>query len=87
MDFIKKNQHWLSFLLGIGLSVLMYAFNPFFLDANANKAVAVAVLMITWWVAEALPMPVVALIPLVLHPLFKISTIEEKNFFYLFCLS
>jgi len=33
--------------------------------------------MVIWWVAEVLPMPVVALIPLVLLPLLKISTIEE----------
>ena len=79
MDFINKNLHWLSFLLGIALSLFMYLVNPFALDANANKAVAVAVLMITWWIAEALPMPAVALIPLVLHPLFKIGTIEETS--------
>jgi solute carrier family 13 (sodium-dependent dicarboxylate transporter), member 2/3/5 len=79
MDFIKKNQLWLSFLLGVVLSLFMFLANPFALDANANKAVAVAVLMITWWISEALPMPAVALIPLVLHPLFKISTIEEAS--------
>jgi len=79
MNWINKNLHWLSFLLGIVLSLCMFLFNPFTLDDNANKAVAVAVLMITWWIAEALPMPAVALIPLVLHPLFKIGTIEETS--------
>ena len=79
MEWIKKNQYWLSFLSGILLSLACYLFNPFALEANANKAVAVAVLMITWWISEALPMPAVALIPLVLHPLFKIGTIEETT--------
>jgi solute carrier family 13 (sodium-dependent dicarboxylate transporter), member 2/3/5 len=79
MDFLKKYQHWLAYSLGIVLALLMHAINPFALDANANKAVAVAVLMITWWVSDALPMPAVALVPLVLHPLLKIATIEEVS--------
>lgn len=79
MEWIKKNQFWLSFSSGIVLATACYLFNPFALEANANKAVAVAVLMITWWISEALPMPAVALIPLVLHPLFKIGTIEETT--------
>lgn len=79
MNFFKKNQHWFLIILGITLSLCMYLANPFDLNVQANKAVAVALLMIVWWVAEVLPMPAVALIPLVLHPLFKISTIEETS--------
>ena len=48
MEWIKKNQYWLAFLSGVVLSLASYFFNTFGLDANANKAVAVAVLMITW---------------------------------------
>lgn len=77
MEFVKKNQYRVSLLSGIVLSLAAYLFNPFGLEATANKAVAVAVLMITWWISEALPMPAVALIPLVLLPLLNISSMEE----------
>ena len=78
-DWIKKNQYWLSIFLGIALALAEFLFNPFALKADAAKAVAVAILMISWWITEALPMPAVALLPLVLHPLLQLSTIEEAS--------
>lgn len=60
---------------------LLFAFtlllNPFGLDDSANKVMACALLMISWWISEALPMPAVALIPLVLFPLMGIAKISE----------
>lgn len=79
MEFFKKYGQSIAFLAGILLAVLSGIFNPFSLDPTANKVVAVAVLMITWWITEAMPMPVVALIPLVLLPLFRIASIEETS--------
>ncbi len=78
-DWIKKNQYWLSVFLGIALALAEFLFNPFALKADATKAVAVAILMISWWITEALPMPAVALLPLVLHPLLQLSTIEDAS--------
>ena len=77
VGWIKKQSHWVAFLTGILLAFAVYAFNPFALGPEACKAVSMAVLMITWWVTEALPMPMVALIPLVLNPLLGLNTLEK----------
>jgi sodium-dependent dicarboxylate transporter 2/3/5 len=79
MEWLKKHQYWLSFFLGVFLALSAFAFNPFALNPEACKAVAVAILMVTWWITEALPMAAVALVPLLLLPLFGINTIEETS--------
>jgi solute carrier family 13 (sodium-dependent dicarboxylate transporter), member 2/3/5 len=70
-----KNQ--LLILLGILVSIFLYIINPFTLESDANIVSCVALLMVFLWVSDALPMPVVAIIPLVLFPLLKINTIEH----------
>jgi sodium-dependent dicarboxylate transporter 2/3/5 len=67
----------LALLSGPFLFAITLLFNPFGLDIEANNVMAVAFLMITWWIAEALPMPAVALIPLVLFPLMGIAKISD----------
>ncbi len=80
MKFIKnKNTNLLFIAGGIILSVLIYNFNPFHLDSAASKSLAAAFLMIFWWISEALPMPVVALTPVVLHPMLGLGTIEDTT--------
>lgn len=73
----KKQISVISFLSGIIISSAVYFTNPFNVDNSAAKVLAVAALMITWWITEALPMPVVALLPLIFFPLLKISSIKE----------
>ena len=73
----KQRTKIIALLAGIIIALFLYFVNPFRVSAGAVNVLAVAGLMITWWVAEALPMPVVALIPLVLFPLLKISSMEE----------
>ena len=74
--WIKNNRLPVLLITGISLSLLMFFVNPFSLQNEANKAVTVAVLMIFLWISETLPMPIVALIPLVLLPLLGIMKIE-----------
>ena len=69
-------------LAGIAVSLLLYFVTPFGVSPAAAKVLAIAGLMITWWITEALPMPVVALLPLVLFPLLKISSIKATGAFY-----
>jgi len=75
----KKKLKFISLLAGVAIASLVYFFNPFAVDAGAVKVIAVAGLMITWWVLEALPMPVVALLPLILFPLWKIASMEDAS--------
>ncbi len=53
---------------------MLFFFNPFGLEEKAARVIAVAALMITWWITEAFPMPAVALVPIVLFPLLNIAT-------------
>jgi sodium-dependent dicarboxylate transporter 2/3/5 len=73
----KRGQALLKLISGPLLFFLVWILDPFQLGESANRVLATAVLMITWWIAEALPMPAVALLPLVLFPLLGIAKIGE----------
>jgi len=35
--------------------------------------------MVTWWITEAMPIPVTALLPMVIFPLFQVSSVREAS--------
>lgn len=62
--------------LCVAAAVLAYFLNPFGVKPEAAKVIGLAVLLISLWITEAFPMPVTALLPLVLFPLLKVGTIK-----------
>lgn len=52
------------------------------LQLDAWRVLAMAILMLGWWVTEALPIPVTALLPLVILPLMGISEAKVVAPFY-----
>jgi solute carrier family 13 (sodium-dependent dicarboxylate transporter), member 2/3/5 len=49
------------------------------LSTDAAKVIAIAAWMLTWWITEAVPMAVAALLPLVLFPLTGVLTIDQTS--------
>jgi sodium-dependent dicarboxylate transporter 2/3/5 len=47
------------------------------LSERAIPVLALGAWMVTWWVSEAIPIPITAMLPLVVFPLLSVSTIRE----------
>ncbi|UCF71778.1 MAG: SLC13/DASS family transporter [candidate division WOR-3 bacterium] len=62
------------------LCIALPAFAGF--SGQAKGTAAVAVLMATWWITEAIPIPVTALLPLLLFPLLGIMTAKDVSMRY-----
>jgi solute carrier family 13 (sodium-dependent dicarboxylate transporter), member 2/3/5 len=75
---IVKSGRQLGFFLGPLLFIILWITLPeTFISSGANKVIAVAVWMITWWIAEAVPIPVTAFLPLILFPLLGVMSMRE----------
>ncbi len=72
---------------GLGLGALLFiglllVGPPESLEFEAWVVVALLALMATWWVTEAIPIPITSLLPLVVLPVFGVRTIQEASLPY-----
>lgn len=68
-----------GFFLGPLLFLIILIFvDPDLVAPGATKVIAVGVLMITWWITEAVPNPVAALLPLILFPALGVMNMSES---------
>jgi len=80
--FIQHYQKPLALALGVVICLFFFFANPLALGLKAKTVLAIASLMISWWVSNALPLAVVALLPIVLFPVLKIGTVQEVTKYY-----
>lgn len=77
-SFMLRKQ--LGFIAGILTFLVMYFLPaPDGLSSDGWRAAAVALLMAVWWITEALPIAVTALLPIVLFPLLDVTSIDEAT--------
>lgn len=79
MDLSKKIGLFLSPIVFVAMLALPPQFG---LKPDAWHVLALGMLMLGWWVTEALPLPVTSLVPLVVLPLMGISQPKEVGAFY-----
>ncbi|MFW6012959.1 MAG: anion permease, partial [Candidatus Bipolaricaulota bacterium] len=80
-DEYEKRQ-WFGLLGGIALFALTL-FLPLGIDSpEAHRTLAVTVLMATWWITEAIPIPVVSLVPVALFPVLGIMDSSKVTLQY-----
>lgn len=66
-----------SLLLGLTVGIATFFLLPGALAQDARLVAAIAMLMATWWMTEAIPIPATSLLPLVLFPLFDIAPVGK----------
>jgi sodium-dependent dicarboxylate transporter 2/3/5 len=80
MNTIKK---YATFFAGPLVAVLLLIIIPAdFISPGANKVLALAAWMITWWISEAVPVAVTAFLPLVCFPLLGIMNMKSVSAAY-----
>jgi sodium-dependent dicarboxylate transporter 2/3/5 len=70
---LRKKGFWIGIFLFL---VIFFLPSPAGLTENAWLVAAVAVLMVTWWATEAIPIPVTSLLPLALFPILGVTSID-----------
>lgn len=76
----QENNKWklLSFISGpLAFFILLFTINSSFISPNAGKVLALAAWIIIWWMTEAVPIAITALLPLILFPLLGVMKMSE----------
>jgi sodium-dependent dicarboxylate transporter 2/3/5 len=76
-QLFSKYKNQLAIITGVLFFLFFLLVNPLSLLPKAAMVLSIAVLMICWWILDALPLAVVALLPIILFPLFNISSVKE----------
>ncbi len=76
-----STRAWIGRFLGPILAIIVYFFLPPGGDlTQAGVAtISVGILIATWWVTEALPLPATSLLPIALFPLLGVVPIEDAT--------
>ena len=77
---MKVTKEQIGLWLGPALFLIFgFGFRPESMSADAAHALGAILWIATWWVTEAVPIPVTSLLPLVLFPLLGIVTIGDMG--------
>ncbi len=69
---------FLGLIIGIVFLMITCLFSsPETLNTKAWLTLGIAMLMATWWLTEAIPLPVTGLLPLIFFPILGVSSIKE----------
>ncbi|MFC2187037.1 SLC13 family permease [Fulvivirgaceae bacterium LMO-SS25] len=84
MDLNTSSEFSISKAIGLIAGPLVFIFllntaAPDGLNPEAWKVIALATWMVAWWITEAMPLPVTALLPMIVLPMLGIFSQEEAS--------
>ncbi|KAH7968432.1 hypothetical protein HPB52_008411 [Rhipicephalus sanguineus] len=81
---VKTLLKWWQLIYVVAVPLLLLPL-PFYMNSKAGLGAYVMLWMGFYWAAEPIPIPVTALMPLVLFPLFGVLTTAQATKLYFNC--